>query len=146
MICFADTSALMKRYCVEPGSEQLREYLLHAEYCYASAFSQLELVAAIEFAKRQRRINSPEYRGITAKLEADIRRGLYSLIDVNADILQRAMPIIRVRRLRAPDAIQLSTALEIQKRVDSELQFLCADHHLLTAARAEGLRCRDVSA
>ena len=145
MIIYSDTSALAKRYLEEPGSHVVREYLDDAEYRYTSAFTELELIAAIEFSKRLRRINSPEYRTITVRLTADFHQGLLSLIDINDKILQRAISMIRVRGLKAPDAIQLATALALNKRLAHSLHFLCADQPLLTAARKEGLRCRDVS-
>ncbi len=146
MILFMDTSALAKRYLDEPGSRLVREHLDTAEYRYASAFTELELIATIEIAKRLRRINSPEYRTITARITADCHEGLLSLVDINDDILQRGIPLIRVRHLKAPDALQLATALELNRRLNDTLHFLCADHALLAAARREGLRCRDVSA
>lgn len=146
MIIYADTSALAKQYIEEPGSQVVRQHVDGAEYRYTSAFSELELVATIEFSKRVRRIHSPEYRAIVSRIENDMHQGLFSLTDISLDILQRAIPIIRIRRLKAPDAIQLATALEISKRIGNELEFLCADRPLLAAAHREGLRCRDVSA
>lgn len=142
---YADTSALMKRYLDEPGSNVVRKYLDEAEFRYTSALTRLELVSAVEFSKRIRRINSPSYRVISAKLEADVHQGLLTLMDISPDILKRAIPIVRVRQLRSPDAIQLATALEVSRKVDGEFYFLCADHALLVAARSEGLRCKDVS-
>ncbi|MBI2345532.1 MAG: hypothetical protein HYV03_01290 [Deltaproteobacteria bacterium] len=47
--------------------------------------------------------------------------------------------------MRPPDALQLSTALVANKRAGGDLLFLCADDALLTAARLEGLRCKDVA-
>lgn len=145
MIFYGDTSALAKRYLDETGSDIVGDYLDEAELRYTSALTQLELVATIESAKRIRRINSPNYRMISAKLETDIHQGLLTLMDVSPGILKRAIPLIRIRCLRAPDAIQLATALELGKQINGDLHFLCADHALLDAARSEGLSCKDVS-
>lgn len=145
MIFYADTSALAKRYLEEPGSDVVHDYVEQAEFRYTSALTHLELVATVELSKRIRRINSPQYRLVIAKLGADIQQGLFTLMDVSPEILKRAIPFIRIHHLRSPDAIQLSTAVEISRRMSGELHFLCADHALLKAARAEGLRCKDVS-
>lgn len=145
MIIYIETSALVKCYLDEPESDQVNAYLEDAEVRLSSGLTQLELVAAIELAKRIRRINSPEYRVKMAAINADIAAEKVSFLSVSAMILKRAIPLIRVHQLRAPDAIQLSTAIESNKLYKDELHFLCADHALLGAARSEGLRCKDVS-
>lgn len=145
MIIYIETSALVKCYLDEPESGIVNEFMEDAELRVTSALTQLELIAAIEFAKRIRRINSPVYRAKTAAMNADIGVGRVSFVDISPSILKRAIPLIRVHRLRSPDAIQLATAVESARRFSKELFFLCADHALLVAARAEGLRCKDVS-
>lgn len=145
MAIYCDTSALAKRYLHEAGSAQVHLLLEAGEDIFTSAMTHLELISAIEIAKRARRITSPDYRTAFANLENDVRKETLTLLDVSPAILQRATPLIRVRRLRAPDAIQLATALELRKRLPLDPPFLCADRHLLTAASKEGLRCRDVS-
>lgn len=145
MIVYVETSALVKCYLNESGSEQVESYLQDAEVRLSSGLTHLELVAAIELAKRIRRINSAEYRTKMAAINADITSGRISFLGVSASVLRRAIPLIRVHRLRAPDAIQLSTTIETGKLYEGELHFLCADHALLDAARSEGLQCKDVS-
>lgn len=145
MILYGDTSALAKLYLDEAGSGYVKNILEEVPCVFTSVLTHLELVCAIEIAKRIRRITSPIYRTQAAVLDSDILRGMLTLLDVNSKILKRALPLIRVRRLRSPDAIHLATALELNKRVSGDLHFLCADHALLDAARMEGLRCKDVS-
>lgn len=145
MIVYVETSALVKCYLDEYGSDQVDTYLEDAEVRLSSGLTQLELIAAIELAKRIRRINSPEYRTKMAAINADITAERISFLSVSSIILKRAIPLIRVHRLRAPDAIQLSTAIESNKGYSGELHFLCADRALLGAARSEGLRCKNVS-
>jgi predicted nucleic acid-binding protein len=145
MILYSDTSALAKCYLEESGSDTVRRFLEEAELRLTSAMTQLELVATIELAKRIRRINSPSYRSQVAALNKDFNSGTLSFMEISSEILKRAIPFIRVHRLKAPDAIQLATAIEGSKSYQGELHFLCADHALLDAARREGLRCKDVS-
>lgn len=145
MIIYGDTSALAKLYIEEEGSAYVQDVLLSAERLLTSSLTRLELVSAIEGAKRIRRINSPTYRVQFSTLESDIRKGTLSFVEIGASVLNRAVSLIRIRRLRPPDAIQLATALEVNRRLGRELFFLCADRALLAAARSEGLRCKDVS-
>lgn len=142
---YADTSALMKLYLDESGSSDVIDILGDATGLISSALTHLELVSSIEFAKRIRRINSPVYRAQFSALEMDVRKGMFTFINVSPSILKRAIPLIRVHRLKSPDAIQLATALESNRRYAGEIHFLCADLALLGAARSEGLRCKDVS-
>ncbi len=145
MIVYIETSALVKCYLDEPESAAVNEFMENAELRVTSALTQLELAAAIEFAKRIRRISSPIYREKTAAMNADIRAERLSFLDVSPSVLKRAIPFIRVHQLKSPDAIQLATALESNRGYQGDLHFLCADHILLEAARREGLRCKDVS-
>lgn len=142
---YADTSALMKLYLDESGSTDVIDILKDATGLISSALTHLELVASIEFAKRIHRINSPIYRAQFSALELDVRKGMFTFIDVSPSILKRAIPLIRVHRLKSPDAIQLATAIESNKGYAGEIQFLCADRALLDAARREGLRCKAAS-
>lgn len=145
MILYLDTSALTKRYLDEPGSQFARDLIESAELRVTTVLTQLEIVAAIEFAKRIRRINSPVCRAHAAAVDKDVRDGTISLLEISQEVILRAIPLARVHRLKSPDAIQLATALAGRRHYGRDFQFLCADRTLLQAARAEGLRCKDVS-
>lgn len=145
IICYGDTSALAKRYLDEEGSQHAREVFGEAEYVTTSILTQLELVATIERAKQLARINSPEYRFVTSVMEREMREGTITLLDMNAIIFRHAIRLIRQRRLKSPDAIQLASAVETNKHFHDAVLFVCADHTLLASARLEGLHCRDVS-
>lgn len=145
MIIYFETSILVKCYLDESESVYVNEILEDAEFRITSALTQLELVSAIEFAKRIRRINSPIYREKTAALNADITAERVTFLNITPSILKRAIPLIRVHRLRSPDAIQLATAIDAHKEYQGDMHFLCADRALLDAARSEGLRCKNVS-
>lgn len=145
MIIYFETSVLVKCYLDEPESGYVNEIMEGAEFRITSALTQLELVSAIEFAKHIRRINSPVYREKSAALNADVGAERVVFLSITPSILKRAIPLIRVHRLKSPDAIQLATALNAQKEYQGDIQFLCADRALLGAARREGLRCKDAS-
>lgn len=146
MNAYIDTSVLVKRYLREPGSDTLNSLLAsEIEHLETSIFTELELTASIERAKTIRRINSSEYRESIRHLEQDIQNGRISFVQVEPKHWKTAKRLIKQRRLRVGDAIQLACALASQKEWGNSLQFLCADHPLLEAARMEGLKVRDVS-
>lgn len=143
MIVYADTSGLAKKYIQEAGSSQVIQFLSKAEYLMTSALTELELAATFEFAKRLHRLDFPSYRKVIQALEKDLREQSITLVDIDSEVLHLAKKLIKIRRLRSPDAIQLATAIVIKKDLDS-LQFLVADQVLIEAARLEGLKCLDV--
>lgn len=145
MICYLDTSALAKKYLQEAGSETLLKILSGARYLMTSFLTELEMLVTLEQAKRQRRLDSPAYREACHAFEEEIRDASIGLIPLDRDLHQAAKRLIRQRRLRAPDAIQLASALSLSVSSKGHCWFLCADRALLDAARLEGLRCHDVS-
>ena len=145
MIAYIDTSALLKNYIEENGSQLLRTLFLEIEHMESSILTELELTASIERSKSIRRIDSPRYREIIHHIEKDIRKLPISFIQVEPEDWKVAKRLIKQRRLRVGDAIQLACALSARKRLGDSMQFLCADHSLLEVARLEGLKVRDIS-
>ncbi len=145
MIYYIDTSALAKKYVLEPGSEGLLQFLLEANYLLTSFLSELETLATLERAKKMHRLDSPALRQTIKFFEKEIDSGEIVLIPFDAAIHKIAKRLVRQRHLRAPDAIQLATALSLGPLFKERSIFLGADQLLLDAARLEGLRCYDVS-
>ena len=145
MIAYCDTSALLKRYVKEAGSTQVHEILAAAEYVLTSTFTELELTSAVERLKREHVIDSSTYRNAHTAIEKDFRQKIFVLLDIESDTIHQAKRVVRQRRLRAPDALQLASALTTAKEFSPEVVFLCANGALLEAARVEGLHTRDVS-
>ena len=143
MIIYCDTSVLAKKYLEEAGRQRVEELLKQTEYLMTSVLTKLELVSMLERAKREGRLDSPSYRQATAHMERDIAYGEINFIMIHEDILNLSMRLIRQRKLRVQDSIQLATALEASKEADSNYSFVSSDHALLEAARLEGLRCID---
>lgn len=145
MIYYLDTSALAKKYVLEPGSEKLAKLLSQSSYLLTSFLTELEILATLERAKKMRRMDSPVLRTAVNTFEREIESGEISLIPFDASIHKISKRLVRQRHLRAPDAIQLATALSLGPAFKERFIFLGADRSLLDAARLEGLRCEDVS-
>jgi hypothetical protein len=61
---------------------------------------------------------------------------------LNSAIIQRALNLHEAHRLRAYDAVQLASALELQQRANTigdTITFIASDIRLLQAASASGL-------
>lgn len=146
MISYLDTSALAKYYHEEPGSVRMKQLINQEGELVTSVLTELELTSFVERLKRDRHIDSPAYRIVHHSIEKDTHSGKIGLVEIEAVILKNALRLIRQRRLKVQDSIQLATALAVHKRFDGSMDFVCSDHALLEAARLEGLKCIDPTA
>ena len=144
---YLETSALVKLYVREPGTERLLALTA------SSAGNRLAILslAQVEFRsavrRRERAGEIPTI--IAAQLLETFRRHLETrfLTQPLTDfVLDLAAELIDRYSLRAFDAVQLAgyTALRDSSRSDLPV-FVCADQTLLTAAKHEGLSVLDPS-
>jgi predicted nucleic acid-binding protein len=137
-VIFFDTSALVKRYVMEPGSTFVTQLLtshLEPPVVFVSVLTYVEMTAA--FNRRQPAIPA----AIGQAFAADYRQGMQK-IAIGESIIERAVALCHLHRLRAADAIQLASALWVARRLPGIL-LLAADAEMLLAARAEGLQADD---
>ncbi len=144
MIYYIDTSALVKKYLLEPGTEQLTDLLSNTDYLLTSFLTELEILASFERAKSMHRMDSPALRQAVAAFDKEIDSGEIRIVYFHQTVHKISKRLVRQRRLRAPDAIQLATALSLSHSIKERAFFLAADLALLDAARLEGLRCQSV--
>lgn len=136
---FFDSSALVKKYLYEEGTENVIEMFAQSNYLFISHLTELELTAAIEQAKRIKRVNSPEYRLAIQEWDRDLHKINLTKVRIDNDVIHLSKRYIRQHRLRAPDAIQLASAFLTAKRFKDAVSFVCSDQTLLDAARLERL-------
>jgi predicted nucleic acid-binding protein len=143
-VAYLDTSALLKRYVVEIGSDWMRTFLFSETppTVFTSHLSVVEATCA--FARRLRDGTlTPEIHGrALLAFDYDITYR-YHLLDVMPATIETARRLANEHPLRAYDAVQLSTAwLLHQELVGSgrpPLTFVCSDDQLVTVAQAVGL-------
>jgi predicted nucleic acid-binding protein len=142
---FLDSSAVVKRYQKEVGSEGVTALFdKGADHTVILGEITLAEVAAA-FAAKHRALN-----GIS-RAERDQAVALflghcdteYELAAINRFIVDRAVILTQNHKLRGYDAVQLATALTANAALAaaglSSLTFVAADDDLVAAARAEGL-------
>ncbi len=138
MILYADTSALIKRYIREPGSEQVVETFDRFAMIGTSALTQAEMASAMAKAARLGWVSEPE---ITLAWQDFLSHwASYARVPASTMVVERAAAIAWRHGLRAYDAIQLASALGWKEMTGDEVLFACYDHNLLKAARQEGLQ------
>lgn len=148
MTAFADASALVTLYADEPG----RPVVAGRDVLVVSALSRVEVPSALwrkhrmgELSAGQARVLVDDFLGAwdsTAEDEADAGdvTGTPAYLSVRAStaVLDAAVRLCAVHRLRAYDAVQLASATAARE-VDGDIDtFFTFDQSLARAAAAEG--------
>jgi uncharacterized protein len=141
---YADSSALVKRYVIEVGSDWVQS-LCNPTAGHVIALAHIglvEIAAALAVKHRQGVLPDPVRDNLLRDLQRD-SRDHYWLIDVGQSIVVQAIDLTRRRKLRGYDAVHLACALFLQETLlDQGLPaptLLSADQELLDAALSEGL-------
>ena len=137
MILFLDTSALVKLYLFETGSDLVRGHATQAEALMVSRIAWIEAHAA--FARRSR-----EEPGDIAAIEdakKALRRdwGRYVVLDVDQELVELAADYADTFALRAYDSMQLATAHRAAGIIAETIAFGCFDIRLNKAAKVLGM-------
>lgn len=139
MTVFFDTSALVKRYADESGSDLVRDL---NSTVVISELAKVEVPAAIWRKHRLGGFSAQDARDLCRQFSIDFASWVSpqdtQVIKTNTDILHTAADLVARHPLRAYDAMQLASALEVL-HVIGECTFGCFDRQLSTAAAIEGL-------
>lgn len=143
MYYYLDSSALLKRYIREDGSEYVNQIVSAPENALFTAEITLAEVAAVIAAKHR----APG--GISDRLRENLlskflleSADLLFLVAVERSSIDHAVQLSQRYRLRGYDAVQLAVALSVQHLMQIpqlSLTFVVSDQDLLDAAQAEGL-------
>jgi predicted nucleic acid-binding protein len=143
-VFYLDTSALVKRYVVEPGSSWLAQLCSQeSEKTIATALiTQAEAAAAFARKTRDGTLLSADLTRILQDLAHDFTRE-YVTVEINHGLVERAVNLTTRHKLRGYDAVQLAAALELNSILLAaklaSATFVAADDELLAAAQIEGL-------
>ena len=137
---YLDTSALVKIYINEPGTERMKELASPnaGNRLAVCSITQVEFHAAIWRRHRIRELDDEEAELaidlFSARLETEFVR--HSIDD---RMLNLASELTSRHPLRGYDAVQLAACLSLARIMPDPPTFVCADGTLLTAAEGEGL-------
>jgi uncharacterized protein len=141
---FLDTSALVKLYVQEPGTDRLLPLVnVQPENRFAVlAISVVEVRSAI---RRRQRAGDIDADTATAILESVQRHMETRFIRqaINDGVIDTALEMIDRYALRAYDAIQLAGCLGLCAITAEAFTFVCSDQRLVEAARSERLKVLD---
>lgn len=141
---FFDSSALVKRYAREPGTDWVRATCLPARgnTAIVAQITQIEIMSAVMRRTREGTYSLRAARAVRLLLEYHLHHE-YVVVGLNSTVIARAQEALELYPLRAYDAIQLASALEVQARLVraslTSVVFVASDDRLLEAAAAAGL-------
>jgi len=134
---FWDSSAIVPLLVQEPESAT-REDLLREDPVIATWWStQVECASAMNRLARGGAMTEAQLKETLSGL-AELADGWIEVLPSDR-IRSRAMRLLRVHRLRAADALQLSACLELCERSPAGMTFVSGDDLLCEAADKEGL-------
>lgn len=142
---YLDTSALVKLYIREPGTDRLLRLATRvSSHRFAVlALAQVEFHSAIRKRERLGDIDAPVAAQVLGRFERHLE-GRFLRQIVSDSVLDTATGLVDRYPLRAYDAIQLAGCLAFKAAAGGEQPvFVCADRQLLDAAGCEGLEFLD---
>ncbi len=139
---FFDTSALVKLYHQEKGTEALEHLISAADTCIViSDLSFIEITSALATKVRMGLIDRDVFEAVLDCFIRDFAG--YEIIEVDHAVKMQAADLLKTiavtRRLRTLDALQLASALTAARKSPLDL-FVAADIFLIEAAQAKDLQ------
>lgn len=143
-VLFIDASALTKRYVMEIGTFWTIDLFdpQLGNIVFISGLTQVEVVSAFKKKLNTGGIDEPRYRTATLQFRYAVENE-YRVAEVVQEAIERAMLLIDAYGLRAYDAVQLATAVLLNREQlilgEPIITFISADDKLNAVAAAEGL-------
>lgn len=134
---YLDTSALVKRFVTEKGSELVSALLGSEEPIGTAKIAYVEIHSGLARKRRLSELPESDYTSACERFESDWP--LYVRVDLLDEVLLLARDLIRRHPLRGLDAIHLASAINLERALEEEVTFVAADNRLLQAAKGEGL-------
>lgn len=136
MSLYLDSSALVKRYAAEPGSDIVAKAVSADPLLCTSIVSRAEISAALAAAARHDVLDEDE-----AREARDLFRGEWTRlarVHLTEAVVGRADEAAWTHALRGYDAVQLACAQWWRESVDPGVVFATFDRHLWGAAEGSG--------
>lgn len=137
MRVFFDSSAFVKRYVNEEGTDAVLKWCDQATEIILSGIALTEIISAFCRLHREAKITDTQYRQLKSLLLADIEDA--AICDLTPAVLALAISSLEKNVLRGMDAIHIGSAIALKADI-----FISADQRQLDAAARMGLRAEPV--
>ena len=138
---YLDSSALVKLYIDEVGSDRIKEIIFSEKNnIFISKIAGAEVAAAFSRRNRMKDIVEEDYDEILSDFLSDFS-GLFAKSEVTDSIISLAIELTKRRALRGYDSVQLASAIMLNAEIN---EVISADVDLNGMAKAEGLVVEDL--
>ena len=143
---FFDSSALVKRYVQERGTELVLQFANRADWLIVSHLTVIEVTSAVVRRNRSGGMTDEQLDSLLSALDVEVQE-VFGVVGILGDVVSRATDLVRAHSLRAADAVQLACALKAAALLPERehLLFVSADVELNSAAEKEGFEVMDPS-
>jgi predicted nucleic acid-binding protein len=135
---YLDSSALVKRYLEEDGSDKVQLLFSEADIVFVSRLAYPETLSAITRRHRTGDISDKDLKRIKEQFKSDWES--LAIVEIRSEVLQFVDTIIDRYALKGADSIHLSSALWLKRIMKSAVAFVTSDEALLGAAQQEKLK------
>jgi hypothetical protein len=145
MVYYFDSSAAVKRYAPEKGSQWVKEIVEPSaeNIIYLGQIGVVEIAAALSKKVRIRELTQENYEAALQLFLTDVENEEYITASLSDPIIQQAVELTKRHPLRGYDAVHLATAISLNTALLSAelppLVFVSGDRILCEAAQKEGL-------
>lgn len=143
-VYYLDTSALVKLYVREPGSEQMLR-LANASGGNTLAvlgLSRVEFRSAVRRRQRAGDVTEDIAGQLIARMEGHLR-SIYLVQPLTELVVEEATALVDRHALRAYDAVQLAGYVLLRASLGERATFVCSGRQLVKAAEDEGMPVLD---
>ena len=135
---FFDTSALVKRYADEQGTEAVDRLIETSEHSIViTSLSVIEIASAFRRKSNRGELSEGKRDGLLASFFEDaIER--FTVVPIDESIFETAFDLVLEDDLRTLDSLQLAAPLTVPMP-NPDITFVCADETLVDAADQHGL-------
>ena len=133
MLVFFDSSAFVKRYITESGTDQVMEWCDKASEIGLSGIALPEIISAFCRLQRENKITEGQYRQLKSLLMADIQDA--ALCDLTPLVFSQAIISLENNVLRAMDALPIGSAVALKADI-----FISSDKRQCEAAARAGIQ------
>jgi len=137
MICYLDSSALVKLFVDEPGTAEVSRAVKEAELVGTVAISRAEVIAALAKAVRVGALSMDDAKSARHRFRTEWLHFLR--LQVSDFLVDRAGDLAWAHGLRGYDAVQLAAADIWRESLDVPVSLATFDLKLWKAAAAVGL-------
>jgi predicted nucleic acid-binding protein len=141
VILYLDTSAFIKLYVLEPGSDLVRDAVRQAAVTVTHLITYAEMRAALARLHAMGRCDPSELSSHKKQLERDWQT-LHCVVPDEGTI-REAGDLAETHGLRGYDSLHLARAWRLARQLHTEVTFACFDRKLNSTARIVGLGILD---